>query len=266
MMAPCSNLPPPARPLGRDRGATLGLFVVGTAVCGALLAGLLYFFNDRFRARTLSVVQKIQKWTPDDIRQDPLRYLVSVADRTESLLDRLTDKRNSLAVWNDRYQTVLGDADSVLVVVSRPLEELKEIYRTTEEAGRWPEEINGMIRGREWVRNQIVLLYQQKSEQLSRIDAVNTEASPWEIQLLQVHEAMKDCEVQLARIESIRMILKEDSVTEKFLGQLVNMERVIDASHATLLSLESGKNMQLAGTSAAPERLDELAFDTILRN
>ncbi|MFH0947042.1 MAG: hypothetical protein V2A76_17770 [Planctomycetota bacterium] len=249
----------------RDRGATLGLFVVGTAVCGALLAGLLFFFNDRFRARTLSVVQDIQRWTPEDIRQDPFRYLVSVADRTESILDRLSEKRNSLAVMNDRYQSVRGEADSNLVVVVRPLEELKETYRTAEANDRWPEAIAGVIRGREWVREQIVTLHQQKLEQLGRIAAVDTEASPWEVQLSLVEDAMSDCEQQLARIDAVRMLLKEDPVSDKLLSQLVNMEQVIDASHATLLALESGGVRRRDGTVEELADVDELAFEAILK-
>lgn len=252
----------------RDRGATLGPFVVGTVACSMLVWGALFSFSDAFRARVFSAVQEFRKWSPERIQQDPRGYLASAGSRSEELLGRLTDKEVLLSLQDDELELRRADAAAGVQVVSAPLEQLKAIFRRAEESDEWPVLWEGMLRHREWVQEQIVLLHHQLEDQRRRLGQVAKKADPFESQLTRIRNARQACEQQLQRVGALYEIVDSGEVSEQIVEQLSAMEQLLDGSHALLLALENEDLPEFRPTRMIPleRQVDTLAFDSILND
>ena len=112
----------------RTRGATFGAFLVGTAVCGVITGGVLYFFSDTFRTRANETYRQLSEWTPENIAEDPINYLNFAEEQTarslvalkqeegslDGLLVRLRQEQRRLIRLRDTRET-LADNDELLV-------------------------------------------------------------------------------------------------------------------------------------------------------
>ena len=251
----------------RTRGATFGAFLVGTAVCGVITGGVLYFFSDTFRTRANETYRQLSEWTPENIAEDPINYLNFAEEETRGVLDTLKASEIAIAQKRSKLEVLGNDAAQKVAVGTKALAELKAMFKIAELDGNWPVEWSGVARDRDWTKRQIVTLYRQLEGQQELIRKTEQGGEHLQVQLTKIFEARAQCEEQIARISTHREMLKVEAITDQLTEQLVEMKSVISTTIASTLATDSGNLLSLDDLAAASQdAVDDSEFEAILND
>jgi len=248
---------------GRRTGvaALKAVAVIGGIVVAAGV--VLYFASDVFSTRVDAQIDQLAHWTPKNIARDPENYLNFCEKQARKAIEDLKANEIGISQSRARLEGMRKDAGLKMGAGRKALDELKELYRSTEASGGWPATWQGQPRERDWTRRQIVTLARQIDSQKALLEKVEAGMKKLDAQVLRVQDAKAKAAEQLVEIAASREMLKVQKITDELTARLVGMKGMLEATISTASETSGMITLdQLAAESTAV--VSDAEFDSVM--
>lgn len=247
----------------KQSGFTLVQGIIAVVVLLAIAGGVYYFVSDVGRTRINAAMNQFAHWTPENIAKDPENYLNFCEEQTNNAIVGLKANEISIAQSKGKLQGTLEATENKVRLGDKTVTELKDLYATTEKANAWPCKWLGQDRDKDWMKLQIVSLYNTTERNKKLQATVETGLKTLDVQNTRVQDARGKAQEQLADIKVNREMLKVNKITNELTDRLVSMKAVLQTSiipasdSKAIISLDT----LVEQSAAAP---DDSAFDKIM--
>ncbi|MEI8376261.1 MAG: hypothetical protein WCJ35_25860 [Planctomycetota bacterium] len=124
--------------LNNRRGSSLVGVIVGLIVLALVGGGIWYFVSKPFKTHVNQGWDQATKWTPENIKKDPVGYLTCALDEVGKTEDKLKASELSLKTKKNATARALEKHTADKSQYEKLLTEFKEAYTTATEQKKWP--------------------------------------------------------------------------------------------------------------------------------